>query len=94
MFNLINVNLNPQFHLKLNSLSMQNHLPERQGKHFARRSIFLTILVGLLAFGTALAQTTISGRILSGEDNSPMPGVNIVVKGTTNGTCYRMAASS
>ena len=28
----------------------------------------------------------ISGRILSKEDNSPIPGVTVVVKGTTNGT--------
>jgi TonB-linked SusC/RagA family outer membrane protein len=65
---------------------MENCLPERKGRHFARRSILLTILAGLLTVGAAWAQTTVSGKVLSGEDNSPMPGVNIVVKGTTNGT--------
>jgi len=34
----------------------------------------------------AYAQTTVSGRILSGEDSSPLPGVNILVKGTSTGT--------
>ena len=29
---------------------------------------------------------TISGQIVSGTDNSPLPGVNIVVQGTTTGT--------
>ncbi len=32
------------------------------------------------------AQQTISGRVLSGDDQSPLPGVNILVKGTTSGT--------
>lgn len=35
---------------------------------------------------TAHAQRTVSGTILSGEDQSPLPGVNILLKGTTSGT--------
>ncbi len=31
-------------------------------------------------------QRTITGRVVSSEDQSPLPGVNILVKGTTNGT--------
>jgi TonB-linked SusC/RagA family outer membrane protein len=34
----------------------------------------------------AQAQTSVSGRVLSGEDASPLPGVNILVKGTAAGT--------
>ena len=41
--------------------------------------------VWLFAF-CAQAQTTVSGRITAGEDSSPLPGVNILVKGTTSGT--------
>ncbi len=41
----------------------------------------------LLAGFNGLAQErSISGRIVSGEDNEPLPGVTIVVKGTTTGT--------
>src|SRR5258708_5855194 len=48
----------------------------------------------LLSVNSVLAQVTVSGvnsritsgKIISSEDNSPMPGVNILVKGTTNGT--------
>jgi len=40
----------------------------------------------LLATKLAMAQITVSGKVLSGEDQSPIPGVNILVKGTTNGT--------
>ncbi|MFM7852918.1 MAG: carboxypeptidase-like regulatory domain-containing protein, partial [Flammeovirgaceae bacterium] len=32
------------------------------------------------------AQVSVSGRVTSGEDQSPLPGVNILVKGSTNGT--------
>ncbi|MCU0451873.1 MAG: carboxypeptidase-like regulatory domain-containing protein, partial [Bernardetiaceae bacterium] len=35
---------------------------------------------------SALAQRTITGKVLSGEDNSPLPGVSVLIKGTTTGT--------
>ena len=40
----------------------------------------------LLIAGSADAQTTVSGQVTAGEDSSPLPGVNILVKGTTEGT--------
>lgn len=47
----------------------------------------LTILgAWMLLISSAYAQTTITGRVISGEDNAPLPGVNILVKGTTSGT--------
>lgn len=46
----------------------------------------LTVVFGLIA-GLAVAQDrTISGRVTSSEDGSALPGVNVVVKGTANGT--------
>lgn len=44
------------------------------------------LLITLVACQVAMAQLTVSGKVLSGEDQSPVPGVNILVKGTTNGT--------
>ncbi|WP_229599699.1 SusC/RagA family TonB-linked outer membrane protein [Runella slithyformis] len=35
---------------------------------------------------TVNADKTVSGKVLSSEDNAPLPGVSIVVKGTTTGT--------
>ena len=35
---------------------------------------------------TRKAQHTVTGQVISGTDNLPMPGVNIVEKGTMNGT--------
>jgi TonB-linked SusC/RagA family outer membrane protein len=35
---------------------------------------------------SANAQTTVSGKVTSGEDAAPLPGVNILVKGTAEGT--------
>lgn len=50
-------------------------------------NIKLLALLSLLFAGgmSGLAQT-IRGRVLSGDDNSPLPGVSILEKGTTNGT--------
>lgn len=41
-------------------------------------SLFLTI-------GVALAQKTVQGVVVSGEDNEPIPGASVRVKGTTAG---------
>ncbi len=48
-------------------------------------TLFMLLLV-LLAARVATAQISISGRVTSGEDQSPIPGVNILVKGSSNGT--------
>lgn len=48
----------------------------------------LLLFFGMILFGlgTVYAQTrTISGKVRSSEDNSPLPGVSVIVKGTTNG---------
>jgi len=47
---------------------------------------FITFLT-LFTFATSLAQErNVSGTVKSTEDNSPMPGVNVLVKGKTTGT--------
>ncbi len=43
-----------------------------------------TLLLGLISLAT-LAQDIISGTVLD-EENTPLPGVSIIIKGTTNGT--------
>ncbi len=40
----------------------------------------------LLLAPAAFAQRNVTGRVISGEDQSGLPGVNILVKGTTTGT--------
>lgn len=42
----------------------------------------IVVLFGTLAFGQ---QKTVTGQITSSEDGLPIPGVNIIEKGTTNG---------
>jgi TonB-linked SusC/RagA family outer membrane protein len=59
-----------------NSLRKQFMIP--------RVGIFLFVLMTCSA---AMAQEfQVSGKVTSGEDQSPLPGVNILVKGTTSGT--------
>jgi len=50
----------------------------------ARRLAILTL--GLFLPGFIVAQSTITGKITDKGDGSPLPGVNILVKGATNGT--------
>lgn len=53
-----------------------------------RKNLLLKMLpVLLLTSSMAWAQErTISGKVMSSEDQSTLPGVNVVVKGTTSGT--------
>ena len=53
-----------------------------------KEAIVAVLLLMVVGTGTALAQTsgrTITGKVLD-ENNQPMPGVTIIVDGTTNGT--------
>ena len=43
-------------------------------------------LVTLFMAVSALSQTQLTGIVLDGEINSPLPGATVVIKGTTNGT--------
>ncbi|MFN7791546.1 MAG: carboxypeptidase-like regulatory domain-containing protein, partial [Cyclobacteriaceae bacterium] len=55
-------------------------------KQFAILKIAAFLFV-LMTCSVAVAQELqVSGKVTSGEDQSPLPGVNILVKGTTSGT--------
>lgn len=57
----------------------------RNFTHFKLFSMTIIFCLGLLS--TAFAQTReVSGVVISGEDNLPLPGASVLVKGTTNGT--------
>jgi TonB-linked SusC/RagA family outer membrane protein len=52
-----------------------------------RKKLLLVFIMFLVLFGNVFAQErNISGRITSAADGSPLPGVNVVVAGTTSGT--------
>jgi len=51
-------------------------------KQFSMLIVLLTLSVGFIA----PEERTISGKVTSKEDGSPLPGVNVVLKGTTEGT--------
>lgn len=46
----------------------------------------MSVLMAWLMVTNAFAQANVSGSILSSEDATPIPGVNILVKGTSTGT--------
>ncbi len=47
---------------------------------------FFLLMVFVFFTGFAVAQTTVSGTVTSEDDDTPIPGVTIMVKGTTVGT--------
>ncbi len=47
---------------------------------------FICLLLLLSAFETQAQTRTVSGTVTSGEDDSTLPGVNVLVQGTTIGT--------
>lgn len=46
---------------------------------------FSLLMLGSLSYSYG-QQITVTGKVTAAEDNSPLPGLNIVVKGTTTGT--------
>ena len=44
------------------------------------------LFIALILTSQAWAQQTISGKVTSTEDGSTLPGVNVIVKGTSQGT--------
>ena len=54
-------------------------------KNKMRKSLLMSLAL-LFSFGIVFAQDrSISGKVTSAEDGSAIPGVNVVVKGTTTG---------
>lgn len=54
------------------------------------RSKILMLLLILFGFSYTTFSQTINGTVVSDEDNTPLPGVSISVKGTTKGTITDM----
>ncbi len=50
-----------------------------------KNSLFICLILLFISSGT-FAQFLVKGKIISGEDNLPMPGVSVLVKNTTRGT--------
>jgi len=50
------------------------------------RMLFSLFVFFSFCIATTQAQKTVTGTVLSSEDNTPLPGASVVEKGTTNGT--------
>jgi len=51
-----------------------------------KKTLLFLLIPLLISLETYAQDRTISGKVTSAEDGSGLPGVNVVVKGTTNGT--------
>src|SRR5687768_12219422 len=50
------------------------------------KKFLLTCFALAFAFCSLAQERTVSGTVTSTEDGSALPGVNVILKGTTNGT--------
>jgi TonB-linked SusC/RagA family outer membrane protein len=48
--------------------------------------LFTVFIISLLPVISHAQSRVVSGKVLSGEDNLPLPGVNVIVEGTSKGT--------
>ncbi len=62
---------------------MKHFLRKRKGRC---RGILLFLMLLFTSFSLLNAQVTVTGTVTSAEDGMPIPGVNIVEKGTAHGT--------
>ncbi len=51
-----------------------------------KKKLLFSFFLSLIVCVQAWAQVTVSGKVTSSEDSSPLPGVAVVVKGTSTGT--------
>mgnify|MGYP003809187249 FL=1 len=51
-------------------------------KTIYKKLLFLLLFLPFSVF----AQTTLEGVVVDSKSNQPIPGVNVIIKGTTNGT--------
>lgn len=51
-----------------------------------KKLVYLFSICALLSVQTVFAQTTVTGKVLSNEDKTPIAGASVSVKGTTVGT--------
>ncbi|MCA6073674.1 SusC/RagA family TonB-linked outer membrane protein [Fulvivirga sedimenti] len=51
-----------------------------------KKNLLLSFFLLLLIPSVVMAQQEVSGKVTSSDDGAPLPGVNVVVKGTTQGT--------
>lgn len=65
-----------------------------------RTLLFFTLAFVALTFQAFSQGRVVTGTVMSGEDNSPLPGVNVVIKGTSSGAItdidgnYRITTTS
>src|SRR5689334_8678675 len=50
------------------------------------KKILLTCVTLVFALSVMAQERTVSGKVTSADDGSTLPGVNVIVKGTVNGT--------
>ena len=71
----------------MKALLQSTNKSSTSGSLWSRKSLSLTVLLSLLcSFVYSQDTNSIRGRVTSGDDGSPLPGVSVLVKGTTEGT--------
>ena len=74
--------------MRINVNSNFEHLGKRlkNNLHSGTKFFSLFLLLFSITFAVSAQTKTITGKVTFAEDNEPMPGANIIIKGTTTGT--------
>lgn len=54
--------------------------------YFMKKSLIISLLASLLAFSLTAQKRVLEGRVTDSDDGQPLPGVNILIQGTSKGT--------
>src|SRR5688572_8700832 len=67
---------------------LQSFSPAARGsaRSLCRAVLSSLILVGMLSLQVHAQDVTVSGIVTGSDDGAPLPGVSVIVKGTTTGT--------
>lgn len=64
---------------------MQQILHKNTLSNLIRKLVFAVVALASFDFANA-QERVVNGKVISGEDQQPIPGVNVIEKGTSNGT--------
>src|SRR5690606_32764590 len=70
---------------KSNIMSLFKHLKDRFGALFMGGIPFLVVVMMVLPSGLFAQGKTITGTVIAAQGEEPLPGVNVLVKGTNTG---------
>lgn len=83
---LLFINLQSFIFAEIKTKKVSTNLKLNKNGKFMRKLIFLFSCFFIVGISAVLAQTSISGKVISADDGESIVGASVLVKGTTQGT--------